>query len=218
MTELLLSNNSSIRVSTSHRSGTLNYLHVSEYGWTCAKQPEKAQEVRTGALNTLQQEQVAFIESTAEGQEGHFYELCSQSKSKQRKGTPLTPLDFKFHFFPWWRNPWALTALIVWRHSRVVETSARKGLKAQLKARDERLLLAEEKRRNIEAIKDRLDQGFTQYERQVGQYLRTVEHKAPGLEVVSGTILKILSELWTANNALNKVLTGRLARKSTDGD
>src|SRR5262249_35832979 len=67
--------------------------------------PDKAREVRTGALNTVQQGQVAFIESTAEGQEGHFYELCSQAQSKQRLGTPLTPLDFKFHFFPWWRNP-----------------------------------------------------------------------------------------------------------------
>jgi hypothetical protein len=102
--ELLLANNSSIRVSTSHRSGTLHYLHISEYGWTCAKHPDKAREVRPGALNTLQHGQVAFIESTAEGQEGHFYELCSQAQAKQRMGTPLTPLDFKFHFFPWWKS------------------------------------------------------------------------------------------------------------------
>jgi hypothetical protein len=104
VTELLLGNNSSIRVSTSHRSGTLNYLHISEYGWTCAKHPDKAREIRTGALNTLQQGQVAFIESTAEGQEGHFFDLCLQAQAKQRLGAPLSPLDFKFHFFPWWRN------------------------------------------------------------------------------------------------------------------
>jgi hypothetical protein len=60
--------------------------------------------VRTGALNTLQQGQVAFIESTAEGQEGHYYELCQQAQAKARMGTTLTPLDFKFFFFPWWRN------------------------------------------------------------------------------------------------------------------
>src|SRR5262249_16657225 len=94
----------SIRVSTSHRSGTLNYLHISEYGKMCAKHPDKAREVRTGALNTLQHGQVAFIESTAEGQEGHFYELCDLAQSKQRQGTALTPLDFKFHFFRWWKN------------------------------------------------------------------------------------------------------------------
>ena len=41
VTELLLANNSSIRVSTSHRSGTLNYLHVSEYGWTVRNTPTR---------------------------------------------------------------------------------------------------------------------------------------------------------------------------------
>jgi uncharacterized protein HemX len=109
----------------------------------------------------------------------------------------------------------ALTLL--WRHRRAVETSARKGLKAQLKAQDERLLLAEEKRRDVEAIKNRLEQEFTQYERQIGQYLRTVEHKAPGLEVASATIRSTLSELSTANNALHEVLTV-LIPKSTGND
>jgi hypothetical protein len=95
--ELLLSNNSSIRVSASHRSGTLNYLHISEYGKLCAQFPEKAREVRTGALNTVHAGQVVFIESTAEGQEGHFFELCEAARAKQRMGSILTPLDFKFH-------------------------------------------------------------------------------------------------------------------------
>lgn len=104
-TELMLSNNSSVRVGTSLRSGTLQYLHVSEYGKVCAKYPEKAREIRTGALNTIQAGQVAFIESTAEGQEGHFYDLCQVAQTKKRMGTALTPLDFKFHFFPWWKSP-----------------------------------------------------------------------------------------------------------------
>jgi hypothetical protein len=38
--ELIFANNSSIRVSTSMRSGTLQYLHVSEYAQVCAKFPE----------------------------------------------------------------------------------------------------------------------------------------------------------------------------------
>lgn len=102
--ELVLCNNSSLRVGTSLRSGTLQYLHVSEYGKLCAQFPEKAREVRTGALNTVQAGQVAFIESTAEGQEGHFFELCQVARAKDRMGERLTPLDFKFHFFPWWKN------------------------------------------------------------------------------------------------------------------
>ena len=103
--ELVFSNNSSIRVSTSMRSGTLQYLHISEYGQLCARYPERAREVRTGALNTVQVGQVVFIESTADGQEGHFYDLCEAAQAKQRMGTPLTLLDFKFNFFPWWKAP-----------------------------------------------------------------------------------------------------------------
>ena len=40
---LTLANGSSIRVSTSMRSGTLQYLHISEYGKLCAQFPERAQ-------------------------------------------------------------------------------------------------------------------------------------------------------------------------------
>ena len=103
--ELMLSNNSSIRVGTSLRSGTMQYLHVSEYGKLCAKYPEKAREVRTGALNTVQAGQVVFIESTAEGQEGHFYTICDEAQAHARTKAKLTPLDFKFHFYPWWEAP-----------------------------------------------------------------------------------------------------------------
>lgn len=101
---LEFANKSSIRVGTSLRSGTLQYLHISEYGKLCAKYPEKAHEVRTGALNTIQAGQVAFIESTAEGQEGHYYDLCETAQTAERTGSHLTPLDFKFHFFPWWKQ------------------------------------------------------------------------------------------------------------------
>jgi hypothetical protein len=87
--------------STSLRSGTLQYLHISEYGKLCAQYADKAREVRTGALNTLQAGQVVFIESTAEGKEGYFFELCEAGQAKQRMGARLTPLDFKFHFYPW---------------------------------------------------------------------------------------------------------------------
>ncbi|TCL70549.1 terminase [Rhizobium sp. BK251] len=103
--ELMLSNNSSIRVGTSLRSGTLQYLHISEYGKICAKYPEKAREIRTGALNTVQAGQLVFVESTAEGQEGHFFDICSMAQVKKRQRAELSSLDFKFHFYPWWKCP-----------------------------------------------------------------------------------------------------------------
>ncbi len=60
--ELLLSNNSSLRIATSMRSGTLNYLHVSEFGKICARFPDRAREVVAGSLNTLAAGSMSFIE------------------------------------------------------------------------------------------------------------------------------------------------------------
>lgn len=97
-------NGSSIRVGTSLRSGTLQRLHVSEYGKLCAKYPEKAREVRTGAFNTVQAGQRITVESTAEGTAGDFYDMCQMAQAKEQKGDSLTVLDFKFHFAPWYTS------------------------------------------------------------------------------------------------------------------
>ncbi len=101
-TDLALSNGSSIKVGTSLRSGTFQWLHISEFGKICAKFPEKAREIITGALNTIEAGQVVFIESTAEGQEGKFYEMCEIAQAKLKSKAELTPLDFKFFFYPWY--------------------------------------------------------------------------------------------------------------------
>lgn len=102
---LTLANNSSIRVSTSVRSGTLQYLHISEFGKVCAQYPDKAREIVTGALNTIEPGQFCVIESTAEGQDGRFYEMCQTALAKARRGDALSEMDFKFHFFPWYQDP-----------------------------------------------------------------------------------------------------------------
>jgi len=103
--ELKFSNNSAIRVGTSLRSATLQFLLVSEYGKICARYPEKAKEIRTGALNTVHPGQFIAIESTAEGREGHFYELDKSARDLLISGKPLTKMDFRHFFFPWWRKP-----------------------------------------------------------------------------------------------------------------
>lgn len=100
---LVFSNGSSLRVGTSLRSSTFQYLHISEFGKICAKYPDKAQEIVTGSLNTVAPGQYIFIESTAEGRDGYFYDICKNAQSKKPK--ELTKLDFKFHFFPWWKEP-----------------------------------------------------------------------------------------------------------------
>jgi hypothetical protein len=103
--QLRFGNGSSIRVGTSLRSGTFQRLHISEYGKLCAKFPEKAREVKSGALNTVHVGQKIRIESTAEGHAGHFYELCKRGMDRIRLESKPTALDFNFHFFPWFLDP-----------------------------------------------------------------------------------------------------------------
>lgn len=97
-------NGSSIAVSTSYRGGTLQSLHISEFGKICKKYPEKAKEIVTGAFEAVAVGNVITIESTAEGKEGYFYEYSTAAENKQKRGDDLTLLDFKFHFFPWYLN------------------------------------------------------------------------------------------------------------------
>jgi hypothetical protein len=103
--ELQFANHSYIRVGTSMRSATLQYLHVSEYGITCARFPDKAQEIRTGALNTVQAGQIAFIESTSKGRIGHFPELWDQAYDLHKRMSKLSKLDWRIFFFPWFDEP-----------------------------------------------------------------------------------------------------------------
>lgn len=102
-TELLLSNNSSIRVGTSMRGGTLQYLHISEFGKICAKYADKAREIVTGAIPAVSPDGFLFVESTAEGREGKFFDMCREAQA--RVGKRHLPLEEKFHFFPWFNAP-----------------------------------------------------------------------------------------------------------------
>jgi hypothetical protein len=102
--ELQLNNGSSLRVGTSMRSSTLQYLHISEFGKICAKFPDKAREIITGSLNAVTPGQYVFIESTAEGREGYFYQMCKEAQANKDENKKLSSLDFRFHFFPWWRH------------------------------------------------------------------------------------------------------------------
>jgi hypothetical protein len=101
---LRFSNGSSIRVGVSLRSGTLQRLHVSEYGKLCAKYPDRAKEVKTGAFNTVHVGQRITVESTAEGRGGNYYEMVQAARHLAEQGQALTSLDFKFHFYAWFTD------------------------------------------------------------------------------------------------------------------
>ena len=107
--KLAFSNGSSVRVTTSGRSGTYQLVHVSEYGKVSAKYPEKAREIKTGTLNAIHPGQLITIESSAEGREGEFYDICRLAQKVTQKtrsnGYKLSVMEPKFHFFPWYLNP-----------------------------------------------------------------------------------------------------------------
>ena len=103
--ELVFSKGGSLYISTSFRGGTLRYLHVSEFGKICAKYPDKAREIVTGAFEAVSDECFVTIESTAEGRAGSFFEYAQQAEKQQMSGLDLGALDWKFFFFSWWRNP-----------------------------------------------------------------------------------------------------------------
>jgi len=109
--ELRLSNGSQIWVGTgaSTVSATCRLLHISELGKICATYPEKARDIKTGALPTLHDGSYLFVESTAEGPAGLFYEMAQSSRGATaralREGRDLQKKEIKFHFFPWWRHP-----------------------------------------------------------------------------------------------------------------
>lgn len=103
--ELVFKKGGSIYISTSFRGGTLKYLHVSEFGKICAKYPEKAREIVTGAFEAVSTDGFSTIESTAEGRAGYFFDYCQDAEKSQLQGKKLSPLDWKFFFFSWWKNP-----------------------------------------------------------------------------------------------------------------
>ena len=117
-------NGSSITVTTSARSGTLQRLHVSEFGKICSQYPSKAREIVSGSFPAAERGAIT-IESTAEGQEGRYYDMAQKARS-----TPvLGPKDYRFHFYPWFLEP-----AYVYDPSLVVETVEIKAYFDALKA------------------------------------------------------------------------------------
>lgn len=105
-TELLFAhNNSSVKVAVSVRSGTIDRLHVSEFGKICAKFPAKAVEVMTGSLPAVPMDGIAIIESTAEGQGGEFHAMTMKAEALAEQGKQLTRREWRFHFYPWFDEP-----------------------------------------------------------------------------------------------------------------
>lgn len=102
--ELVFIKGGSVAISTSFRGGTLDSLHVSEFGKICAKFPDKAREIVTGAFEAVPLGGRITLESTAEGRAGYFFQYCQEAEKLSLQGRKLNVLEWKFFFFSWWKN------------------------------------------------------------------------------------------------------------------
>src|SRR3990167_1037518 len=101
--EVSFQNGSSLRVDTTLRGGAYQLVLVSEFGKTCARSPQKAEEVIAGTLNTISQSGTAIIESTGEGNTGYFAEMVNHAA--QRGNENLSTLEYRLFFYPWMKEP-----------------------------------------------------------------------------------------------------------------
>ena len=98
-------NDSRVEVSSNARGTTPTFLHISEFGKIAAKDPGKAREIITGSITSVAEDGLIFVESTAEGQQGEFYEMVQNAIATSEMGVSLWKLQFKFFFFAWFQNP-----------------------------------------------------------------------------------------------------------------
>ena len=93
---------STITVAVSGRSGTYHLVHISEFAKMCIAYPKRAEEVETGTFPTVPFDGFIFIESTAEGMAGRFYEIFQENWLVREKITPLlSQVQFLPHFYNW---------------------------------------------------------------------------------------------------------------------
>jgi len=93
---------SSIAVSISGRSATYFYVHISEFAKMCVMYPKNAQEVETGTFPAVPFDGFIFIEGTAEGMAGRFYEMFNSGWLKRDRITPMVSrVEFLPHFYNW---------------------------------------------------------------------------------------------------------------------
>ena len=103
--EIVFANNSSIYVTSSVRSDSIQLLHISEYSWICQHAAGKASEIKTGALPALARNGIGIIECTAEGVGDDFERMCRLAEAKSERAEKLTKLDWKFFFYGWYLDP-----------------------------------------------------------------------------------------------------------------
>lgn len=93
---------STIKVGTSPRGETIHYLHVSEFAKMSKLYPQNAKEVIIGGFPAVPQTGFIFIESTAEGMAGEFYNMFQEGWKNLPTMTPTKSMsEYIAHFYNW---------------------------------------------------------------------------------------------------------------------
>ena len=93
---------STFGVALSGRSGTYQYVHISEYAKLSKMFPQRAEEVMSGTLPAVPMDGYVFIESTAEGASGSYYDTYMDAlDAKSRGSEALFKVQFYPHFYNW---------------------------------------------------------------------------------------------------------------------
>ena len=100
--ELILTNGSSMRVATSVRSGTLQFLHVSEFGKICAQCSGEGG--GGGYRDPCRRRKVASSSSSPPQRAGkaHSMRWCRRRRRTTKARRISDPLEYRFHFAGWW--------------------------------------------------------------------------------------------------------------------
>lgn len=101
--EITFSNGSSLRVDTTLRGGSYQKILVSEFGKTCARSPQKAEEVVAGTLQAVGSSGSITIESTGEGSDGYFVDMVLTADLHKNKD--ISDLEYYLCFFAWYEDP-----------------------------------------------------------------------------------------------------------------
>lgn len=102
--ELGWANGSLQQSNTSFMGGTPTRLHISEYGPLAATFPDRAEAVKRDTFNAATMYATIDIETTMQGgMIGECYAIFALAR--EYMGKPLSPLNWKMFFMPWWGHP-----------------------------------------------------------------------------------------------------------------
>jgi len=99
--QMIFGNGSKIIVATSLRSGTYQWVHVSEMGPIERFYPLRAREIVSGTLETVHEGGWITIESTSCGPIGYFHKMHLESRKREKLGLEPGKMQYKEHFFAW---------------------------------------------------------------------------------------------------------------------